>query len=176
MLAIFLKSHYQPIMSFRACLLAAVVLFGATLNNHAQEEFLENKYVSILSAYPKYADAHRDAKKIAAASGTPYSSEGRVYVNNRGLIYPDNYTDDVFAGNYVARRYNTTVLPNQTNETEFLSVERSDGYPGFRPGYYIVVAGIYDSADPARKQAAKYKAWAPTGYAKKTKIFMGCLH
>lgn len=142
---------------------------------HAQEsDFMENRWVAILSAYESFKDAKADAEKIAAQSKVPFSMDGRVFDKKRGLIYPDNFDDETFAGQYVSRRYNEISIKDR--ETEYLSVERSDGYDGFKPGYYLVVAGIYDSAKAAQAQVKRFAAWAPTAYAKKTKIYMGCLH
>lgn len=142
----------------------------------AEPDYMENRWVAILSVYPKFADAKEDAEKIAKASGVPFSMEGRVYDKQRGLIYPDNYDDEVFRGVYVARRSDTTVLAGKEDETPFLSVERSDGYEGFKPGLYIVVAGIQEGKAAAESQAARFRAWAPTAYVKKTRIYMGCMH
>lgn len=137
-------------------------------------EFVETRWVTILTATKTFDEARADAKTMARESGLPFSMEGRVFDRKRGLIYPDTYEDEVFAGGYAARRYNEAFLNEK--ETEYLSIERSDGYEGFRPGYYIVVAGVYDSSKKAAAQAERFKKWAPTAYAKKTKIYMGCLH
>lgn len=138
------------------------------------EDFMENRWVAILSVYPKFADAEADAKKISRESGLPFSMQGRVFDKKRGLIYPDNFEEEAFAGGYVARSHNEALIGEEV--TPYLSVERSDGYEGFKPGYYIVVAGIYESAQEAKAQTEKFKKWAPTAYAKKTKIYMGCMH
>ncbi len=152
-------------------ILALVLLMPCA---RAQEaDFSENRWVAILSVYDSFAEAKADAEKIAAKSKVPFSMEGRVFEKKRGLIYPDNFDDQVFAGQYVSRRFNETLIKDR--ETEYLSVERSDGYDGFKPGYYIVVAGIYESAKDARAQTKRFAAWAPTAYAKKTKISMGCM-
>jgi hypothetical protein len=37
-------------------------------------------------------------------------------------------------------------------EKEYLSVEHSNGYIGFREGYYIIVAGIYHSPAKAKQE------------------------
>jgi hypothetical protein len=154
---------------------ALLALLLATSGVFAQEaDFLENRWVAILSVYPKFADAKADAEKIARESGRPFSMEGRIFDKKRGLIYPDNFSDEVFAGQYVSRRFNETLIDEK--ETPYLSVERSDGYDGFKPGYYIVVAGIFDNAKDAQACVKQFTAWAPTAYAKKTKIYMGCLH
>jgi len=139
-----------------------------------EPDFMENRWVVILSVYKSFAEARGDAEKIAKQSKLPFSMQGRVFDKKRGLIYPDNFDDEAFRGGYVARRYHQTQIKEQ--DTDYLSVERSDGYDGFKPGYYMVVAGVHDSAASAEKQAKKFTAWAPTAYAKKTKIYMGCLH
>jgi hypothetical protein len=154
---------------------ALLALFLTVSGAFAQEtDFMENRWVAILSVYPKFADARADAEKIARESGRPFSMEGRVFDKKRGLIYPENFEDETFAGGYVARRFNETLINEK--ETPYLSVERSDGYDGFKPGYYIVVAGIFENAKDAQDCVKKFTAWAPTAYAKKTKIYMGCLH
>jgi len=136
---------------------------------------MENRWVAILSVYPGFAEARADAEKISKAGGVPFSMEGRVFDKKRGLIYPDNLDDPAFAGSYVARRDNlTNTLKGDPDG--YLSVERSDGYDGFKAGYYIVVAGVYGSPAKAQKQADRFKKWAPTAYVKKSKIYMGCLH
>jgi hypothetical protein len=167
-------------MNFRTNLsltLLLACLFLAPSGTRAQEEELvEERHVAILSVYKSFASARADAEKIARASKVPFSMEGRVYDKKRGLIYPDNFEDEVFRGAYVARRYDKTYLAGSDKQTAYLSVERSDAYEGFKPGFYMVVAGIGSTREAALKQAAKFKAWAPTAYVKKTKIFMGCLH
>ncbi len=137
---------------------------------------MENRHAVILSVYKSFAEARADAEKISKAAKVPFSMEGRIYDKKRGLIYPDNFDDEVFRGQYVARRYHTTVLKGNETDREFLSVERSDGYDGFKKGFYIVVAGIRDNAREAQADVKRYTAWAPTAYAKKTRIYMGCMH
>lgn len=159
-----------------AFLFAFVCLLAPSLVSAKEPDFMENRHVVILSVYPAFADARADAEKIAKAAHLPFSMEGRVFDKKRGLIYPDNFDDEVFRGQYVARREHTTVLKGSEDEREYLSVERSDGYDGFKKGYYIVVAGIHTSPSAAIAQAKKFTPWAPTAYAKKTRIYMGCMH
>ena len=141
-----------------------------------EPDFLENRYVAILTANKSFDSARADAMRISKAAGIPFSMEGRIYDKKRGLIYPDNFDDEVFRGSYVARRYHTARLSEKQTDTEYLSVERSDGYDGFKPGFYIVVAGIQQTSAAAEKQVKRFAAWAPTAYPKKTKIYMGCMH
>ena len=160
-----------------ALLFALIGLVAVPASSSAKEpDFMENRHVVILSVYPSFSEAQASAEKIAKASKLPFSMEGRVFDKKRGLIYPDNFDDEVFRGQYVARRYHQTVFPGSDNEREYLSVERSDGYGGFKKGYYIVVAGVHESSGAAVAQAKKFTTWAPTAYSKKTRIYMGCMH
>lgn len=161
----------------RSGFLFALIAASLLPNLPAQEDdFMRNRFVVILSAYKSFAAAKEDAVRIAKASKVPFSMEGRVYDSRRGLIYPLDFEDELWAGEYVARRYDTTVLPGQETETQYLSVERSDGYTGFEPGYYIVVAGIQTNKWAAQRQLTRFKPWAPTGYVKQTRIYLGCMH
>jgi hypothetical protein len=141
-----------------------------------EADFMADRYVVVFAVYKTFAAAQQDAVKIADASGLPFSMEGRVYDEKRGLIYPDTYEDEAFRGGYLARSYDTTVLPGKETETQYLSVERSDGYDGFKPGFYMVVAGIREASGDASQQADRFRTWAPTAYVKKTRIYLGCLH
>lgn len=158
-----------------AFLLAGLLFLTSVLAGKAQEnDFVEDRWVVILSAYSDFASAKADAEKLAKNGKIPFSMDGRIYDKKRGLIYPGNSPDEPFAGSYVARRYNETEIGGK--DREYLSVERSDGYAGFKPGFYIVVAGIYANQAAAAKQVARFKGLAPSAYSKKTRIYMGCLH
>lgn len=166
----------MSLQSILPLLLCGFFLIPSVLRSQDADDQVLERHVAILSAYKSFAAAKADAEKISRAAKVPFSMEGRVYDKKRGLIYPDDFEDEAFQGGYVARRYDKTYLGSSTQETVYLSVEKSAAYQGFRPGYYIVVAGIGESRDPMLQRVAKFKAWAPTGYVKKTKIYMGCLH
>lgn len=162
--------------TFAFLLIALGLLVAPFARAEKQPDFMENRYVVILSVYQDFAEAKADAVKIAKASKVPFSMEHRIFDKKRGLIYPDNFDDEVFRGEYVARRFHTTVLKEGADDTPYISVERSDGYDGFKKGFYIVVAGVHDNSAAAQKQLKQFTDWAPTAYAKKTRIYMGCMH
>ncbi len=139
-------------------------------------EGTHNKTLLILGSYPDFRTAHAQALAVSRASKTPISMRGMVYDRNRGLILSDHDEDTLYAGHYLLRRNNTTSLPGHREETEFISVELSDEYPGFPNGSYLVMGGIYDDARSAKQALARYQPLAPNAYVKKTKVFMGCLH
>lgn len=165
-------------MNFRnalPALLAFILLLPRHANAEPDEQTAE-RHVAILSVYRSFEAARADAEKISKASKVPFSMEDRVYDKKRGLIYPDDYADEAFRGGYVARRYDKTVLGESDKMVAYLSVEKSEAYEGFKPGFYMVVAGILETRAEALKRTEKFKKWAPTAYAKKTRIYMGCLH
>jgi hypothetical protein len=135
---------------------------------------IEDRWIVILSVYKNFHQAKADAGRIAKASGVPFSMNGMIY-DKKGLRFPDNYEDEVFAGTYVARRFNGTEVNGNAVEQN-ISIEKSDDYQGFASGYYIVVGCIAESADEGKAQAAKYKKHAPGTYVKKTELYLGCMH
>lgn len=62
-------------------------------------------------------------------------------------------------------------------DSDYLSVEFSDGYEGFAKGYYIVVAALANpnSANLSQTLARVRKAY-PSAYAKHTSVWRGCMH
>ncbi len=141
------------------------------INNVSQ---IEDRWIVILSVYKNFHQAKAEAERIAKASGVPFSMNGMIY-DKKGLRFPDNYEDEVFAGTYIARRHNGTEVKGTVFEQN-ISIEKSDDYQGFAPGYYIVVGSIAESADEGKAQTAKYKKHAPGTYVKKTELFLGCMH
>ena len=155
----------------------ALILAAATTAARAEEfdpaQFDVEKTVVILGCYKAFEPTKKEAQDVARKSGLPFSLRGMTFDKKRGLILPDNDPDPTYAGSYVARRYHSE---SDEQKAGYLSVERSDAYPGFAPGFYMVVAGIYDDPKEAAAAVARFKQFIPSAYAKKTKIYMGCMH
>lgn len=156
-------------------LLFCLFLTPAKLRAQEENQYAE-RHIAILSAYKTFDEAKADAEKISKASQVPFSMMGRVYDKKLGLIYPADEETEVMKAEDFPRLYDTTVIKEGEEETPFLSVEKSDAYEGFAPGFYIVVAGINETRDLALKRAEKFKTWASTAYVKKSKLYMGCRH
>lgn len=132
----------------------------------------KDRWVVILGSYKEFNDAQATAKKLAQATKMTFSLNGMIY-DQKGLRMPDDFEDEVYAGQYVQRRGNETLEGEKVIETH-ISVEDSTAYEGFTPQYFIVVGYIAESAEEAEKKAAEFKKHAPDTYVKKTEIFMGC--
>jgi len=130
------------------------------------EEFTFKRYLIILGAKTDYFESLKIAKAISKQSGHKYDRQGRIYDKKRGLILADDEPDEIYAGTYTQRRFGE----------DFISVEKSEGYSGLKPGLYIVLGGILDDASQAKKSLKVFKPYAPGAYIHKTKIYLGCMH
>ncbi len=135
-----------------------------------------DRMIVILGSFKDFKEAKSHAQAVSRTSGVPFSLQGMIYDKKRGLILPDDDSDAIYAGSYILRRYNMTVLPGSKDKSEFISVERSDAYPNLRPGYYIVVGGLYDTPREANRALARFRLPAADAYTKKTRVYMGCMH
>lgn len=138
------------------------------------EEQTEDKWLVILGVYKDFPEAKADAVKFSKAAKVPFTLRGMVF-DKKGLRLPDNDEDEVWAGQYALRRYNATTIKGRDVENHF-SVEKSEAYEGLVPGFYIIVGQISDSARDAKEQVQQFLPVSKITYAKKTRIYMGCMH
>jgi hypothetical protein len=136
---------------------------------------VRDKYLIILCEEREFSSAKQGAERVSALSGVQFSMHGRVWDPNRGLILPDDCQDPIYCGEYVARRYNELDF-TAMNPVGYISIEKSEGYPHLRAGYYIALAAICDSQEEAQNELLKFKPFAPKAYVAKTEIYMGCIH
>jgi hypothetical protein len=139
-----------------------------------EAQMSQARWVVILGVYKDFAEAKADALKFSKASKVPFSMRGNIF-DKKGLHFPKDIDDPLYAGEYVSRSHNTYVDGKKELE-EHLSVERSDGYQGFAKGYYIVVGTISETGKDGLAQAERFKAFSKDTYVKKTIIYLGCMH
>jgi hypothetical protein len=62
-------------------------------------------------------------------------------------------------------------------DSDYISIEYSDGYEGFAKGYYIVVAALANpNSANLRQTLARVRQAYPGAYAKRTAVWRGCMH
>ena len=111
----------------------------------------------------------KKAKELSAKIAVKYDAGGLVYKKEKGLVLPEDSDDEVYAGEYLMRRY----------DDNRISLEMKDYYidnKGKATKKMIIVAGIYGSKAEAAKRLKEVKAHAPAAYIQKKKIYMGCIH
>jgi hypothetical protein len=136
---------------------------------------VRDKYLVILCAERGFSSAKQEAERVSLLSGVQFSMRGHVWDSNRGLILPDNCQDPIYCGAYLPRRYNELDL-TAADPVGYISVEKSEAYPGLPKGKYIAVAAISNSNDEADKELLKFRPFASKAYVAKTEIYMGCIH
>lgn len=133
---------------------------------------LQPRKLLILGSYKNYSEAFTKAKELATKTGFFFSTGDMVYDERRGLIYPDDYPDDIVAGAYVARRYNRC----SNDHKECITVEKSEGYEGLTTNLYIVLGGIFKKEQTAKAVLARVKPIVPDAYLKNVKIDFSPIH
>lgn len=128
-------------------------------------EFYSDRYILILKSTKDYNEAVNFARNAAKKLGLKFDNENVRYSKEKG-IYFEGIQDDDYNGGYYPRRY----------ADEFISLENSSGYPGFKDGFIIVVGGIYNDRRTSNQALAKIKPFYADAYVKKTKMWMGCIH
>ena len=88
----------------------------------------------------------------------------------------------------VGLSFNDTVCANEWGESPcyvargrydngaYISIEYSDAYDGFRPGYYIVVAHSGEAGTTPAAVLSKVRRIVPSAYIKRSKVYMCCMH
>lgn len=128
--------------------------------------FWMDAYVLILKTTKSCQEAVNVATKAGKALNLEFDNESKECSDAKGVYYSEDIDDEMYRGGYAPRRY----------EGEYISLENSDGYKDFSPGKIIVVSGIYKDGKNARKALKAVRKFYPDAYAKKTTLWMGCIH
>jgi hypothetical protein len=145
------------------------------LPDEASDSWIDTPFIPggllVVGSSRKYHEAVRAAKSFSRAAAMPYSSQGYVLDESRGMVLPDDHPDDIHAGEYLPRRYD-----GACDGERCVTVERSEAYEGFPNGYYLVVAGIVGRDAEAKSRLAQARRIVPTAYVRQTILYMGCRH
>ena len=123
-----------------------------------------------------YAGKSYDAtKKVAleAQKNLEYKLDLRNLEPNKeiGLSFPE---DECSGYGYEFPANMQRGVPETGN---FISVEYTNMYDGFTPGYYIVVVANYKKENAELNESLKFvKKYYKTAYIKYTDIYIGCMH
>ena len=131
------------------------------------------KDIVILQSTRDYAAALAGARQAVTKLGRPLKLAG--YQPNKELGLSASKADSIGGGYdfpcYVPRGQ------GGAEDSDYLSIEFSDGYTGFAEGYYIVVAALAPPNSPTLRQTlARVRRAYPTAYAKRTAVWFGCMH
>jgi hypothetical protein len=131
-----------------------------------QSDTYADYYVVIADTGLNYYSLRDKMFEINRATGIVIDTMDQYYDKQKDLIkLPDNYDDDILAGQYVMRRD-----PSKTLSLEYLESYKNNS----NKKMIALVTGIYEnksSADSALKSLQPISA-----FSIKSKIYIGCIH
>ncbi len=154
-------------------LTASTLLFTGPALAQSEYNVSVPKDIVILQSTRDYAAALAGARQAATRLGRPLKLAGNQ--PNKELGLSASKADCTGAGYdfpcYVPRGQ------GGAENSDYLSIEFSDGYEGFAKGYYIVVAALAPPSSAALRQTlARVQRTYPAAYAKRTSVWFGCMH
>ncbi len=135
-------------------------------NELDQSQLYLDRYVLLLKTTKDYREATNFSENASKALTRNFDNKDIKYSKEKGVYFSETIDDPMYAGGYYPRRYSG----------EDITIENSNGYNGFFPGYLIVIGGIYNDAISAEKALQTAKEFYPDAYLKKTVMWMGCIH
>ncbi|MGY3087237.1 hypothetical protein ACVWYF_000263 [Hymenobacter sp. UYAg731] len=138
----------------------------------AQEEPWVIKDVLILQSTKDYKAALISARQAAARLHILLDLKGYRPNAQSGLTMSKTVcADNGFEyPTYLARG-------REMEDAAYVSIEYSTGYNGFAKGFYLVVAAVGESGSPVvRNTSTAAHRWYNDAYAKRTQVWLGCIH
>jgi hypothetical protein len=152
--------------------LLLILLVGSNTVVNAQEfnSSVPKKIVIVLST-KDYETAKKTATEASKKLGKPLNLNGLKPNKELGLTHSKEDCESFGYPCYIPRG------EGNAENSDYISVEFSNGYEGFAKGYYIVVAGIGDpKTNYLNKVLTNAKKYYKDAYAKQTKVWYGCMH
>jgi hypothetical protein len=152
--------------------LLLILLVGSNTVVNAQEfnSSVPKKIVIVLST-KDYETAKKTATEASKKLGKPLNLNGLKPNKELGLTHSKEDCESFGYPCYIPRG------EGNAENSDYISVEYSNGYEGFAKGYYIVVAGIGDpKTNYLNKVLTNAKKYYKDAYAKQTKVWYGCMH
>lgn len=125
-------------------------------------------YVIVSDTSEDYQSLRSKMLKISEESKIKIDSLDRSFDKSKGrLVLPDNHEDEIYAGEYYPRRY----------DSDFLSIEYLNFYTE-RAGEntMAVIAGIYEDKSQADSAFLSIRQVDNKALLMRSKMYIGCMH
>lgn len=158
-------------------LLILVTVLFSTVSINAQEvdssmadQYVEKEFVIILSS-KNYEAALKTAKEAAVKLKVKLDLRGLKKNRETGLTWDKKTCDTDWFG------YPCYVARGRYDDGEYISIEHSSAYTGFKEGYYIVIAaGGFAGSSDLKKSLTRARKGYKDAYSKRSKVYIGCMH
>ncbi len=131
----------------------------------------EKKGFVIVAAGKNYNAIIKQAQSVSEKLNYKLDLRDLIQNDSIGLSFPkDSCEEHGF-------EYPAYIPRGRWDDGKYVSVEYTDAYTGFTPGYYIIVAASYSKDNAELKKALNFvKPYYKTAYIKYADVYMGCLH
>lgn len=127
----------------------------------------------VIRSTADYDEALRVVRQASSAFDIPIDLRSLIYDPAHGLTRPRSDCDlvDSWGG------YPCYLPRGRYDEGRYLSIERSDAYKSFKPGYFVVIAASCKPGSTEIEQTRQaVRNGFPDAYVKTDKVYFGCMH
>lgn len=129
-------------------------------------------FVIIIST-KSYDAAMERAEEASKNLNYPLDLRGLHENAESGLSHDKELCEGICGGDVV--EYPCYLPRNDYGESKYVSIEYSNGFDGFNPGYYIVVVASSEKGDPSIQEALEEaRVFYEDAYAKTCGVWVGC--
>ncbi|MDB5036323.1 MAG: hypothetical protein JWQ98_3564 [Chlorobi bacterium] len=152
------------------CLALIITTLGAaTASAQKAGADMRTMYVVVADSSSDYQKLLGEAQHLSQSSGIPFDARDLIFTKEKGLHFPENDSDEIYAGDYLWRRFADESISLERRSAYFNNVKESDPT-------MIIVAGIFETKRKAAQALARISGPAPRAFIRATKLFMGCMH
>jgi hypothetical protein len=137
-------------------------------NNWTPQDEVVELFVTIADTSDDYHAIDARLHALARRSGAEVDTMGRYFDRERkALILPEDDPDDLYAGDYVPRRF----------EGSTLSIEYLDLYTRQAgDSTFALVTGLWSTETEADSALAALRTHAPAAFKLSARVYQGCMH
>jgi hypothetical protein len=152
-------------------LFITIVFFGFSLMQAQETSETQTKGFVIVAAGKNYEAIKKQASQIAQKTGYKLNLRDLEYSKTEGLTFGKEICEEQ------GFEYPSYIARGRWDDGEYISIEYTNGFEGFTPGYYIIIASSHDKGSAELQNALQHvKKYYKTAYIKYADVYMGCMH
>ena len=147
-------------------LISMFILIGFSVS--AQEEAMVTKGYVIVAAGKNYEAIKKQAAQVAQKTAYELNLRDLEYNKTEGLSFSRSVCEEM------GFEYPAYIPRGRWDDGEYISIEYTDGFEGFTPGYYIIIASSHDKGNKKLQEALQHvKKFYKSAYIKYADVYMG---
>jgi len=148
-----------------------LILFTISLSNAQETAEMVKKGFVIVSAGKNFDAMKKLAEKVSIQLNYKLNLRGLSEDKTLGLTFSKEVCEEQ---NF---EFPTYIPRGRYDDGEFVSIEYTNGYEGFTPGYYIIIVSSHDKGNSELTAALTFaKKHYKSAYIKYADVYMGCIH